>query len=349
MFWKKKKNNPPLQELRRDKVDFLAIGDIVTDAFIELDKDQAWIETDNPEKNKELCMKFGDKLPYKDVVVVPGVGNSSNAAVSASRLGLSSASYTNVGEDAFGEEQMQAVKDAGVITDFVKINEGEKSNYHYVLRYGPERTILVRHTNWNYKMPELKNPPKFIYLSSLAENSLEFHHEIADYVKANPETKLILQPGTFQMKLGYEKLKDLYEASYMFFANKEEYQRILETKEDDVIKLLELMNQKGVAIPILTDGPNGAYALQEGSVWKSPMYPDPKPPVDRTGAGDSFASTVTCALILGKPLEEALLWGPVNSMSVVQHIGAQEGLLPKEKLEEYLKNAPEDYKIEKVK
>jgi hypothetical protein len=32
-------------------------------------------------------------------------------------------------------------------------------------------------------------------------------------------------------------------------------------------------------------------------------------------------------------------------MNVVQHVGAQEGLLSEEKIEEYLKSAPEDYKL----
>ena len=78
------------------KIDFIGIGDIVTDAFIELD--QAWIETDNPNKEKELCMRFGDKLPFKNVVVVPAVGNSANASVAAHRLGLDSALISHVGE-----------------------------------------------------------------------------------------------------------------------------------------------------------------------------------------------------------------------------------------------------------
>jgi len=74
-----------------------------------------------------------------------------------------------------------------------------------------------------------------------------------------------------------------------------------------------------------------------------PMYPDSAPPVDRTGAGDSFSSTFTAAIILGKEPSEALAWGPINSMSVVQHIGAQAGLLTKDKLMEYLNDSPEDY------
>ena len=78
------------------------------------------------------------------------------------------------------------------------------------------------------------------------------------------------------------------------------------------------------------------------------MYPDPNPPVSRTGAGDAFASTFTSALILGKAVKEALQWAPVNSAYVVQQIGAQKGLLTREQLEEYLKKAPSDYKPRKI-
>jgi ribokinase len=340
MFWNTSKNN-------NGQIDLLGIGDIVTDAFIELD--EAWIENDNPQKEKELCMKFGEKLPYKNSVIVPAVGNSANAAVAAKRLGLTSALCTNVGDDRFGKEQLAALDAQGVSTEFVKNHTGLDSNYHYVLRLGAERTILVKHQEWNYSLCTPKIPPKAVYLSSLAPNSLEFHKEIAKYLNENKDVKLVFQPGTYQIKLGYETLKDLYHKSWLFFCNKQEAQKILETQEDDITILLELMNTKGVQIPIITDGPNGAYAFENGKVWKAPMYPDPKEPVDRTGAGDSFSSTIASALLLGKPIEEALLWGPINSMSVVQYIGAQEGLLTREKLEEYLKNAPPEYKITQFK
>jgi sugar/nucleoside kinase (ribokinase family) len=78
------------------------------------------------------------------------------------------------------------------------------------------------------------------------------------------------------------------------------------------------------------------------------MYPDPGPPVDRTGAGDSFSSTFTSALVMGKSIKEALMMGPINSMSVVQHIGAQAGHLTLPEIEKYLEDAPEDYKPEKI-
>jgi hypothetical protein len=51
---------------------------------------------------------------------------------------------------------------------------------------------------------------------------------------------------------------------------------------------------------------------------------------------------------MGKGIDEALAWGPINSMSVVQYVGAQAGLLTRAKLEEYLENAPDFYKAEKL-
>ena len=113
--------------------------------------------------------------------------------------------------------------------------------------------------------------------------------------------------------------------------------------------LLHAMQDLGPKIVVITDGPNGAFASDESTgVWSMPMYPDPAPPVDRTGAGDSFSSTFTCAIALGKSPAEALTWGPVNSMNVVQHIGAQKGLLTQDELLKFLAERPEDYVAKKI-
>lgn len=332
-----------------EKYDFVAIGDITIDAFIQLSKKDARVVCDIEGRPCQLMMNFGDKLPFEDVVVVPAVGNSPNAAVSAHRLGLRSALIANLGHDRNGKDCLDALRKEGVSTDFVKVHEGKKTNYHYVLRYGAERTILIKHETYPYSLPDFGQPPRFLYFSSIGENGVAFHDEIAEYVKQHSETKLVFQPGTFQIRLGYERLKELYAVTDIFFCNKEEAQIILSSKETDVPTLLRGLKKLGPKTPVITDGPKGAYTLDEQDVaWFMPMYPDPKEPVDRTGAGDSFSSTFTSAIALGFTPAEALSWGPINSMSVVQYIGAQEGLLTREKLEEYLANAPADYKAKRI-
>ena len=286
-------------------------------------------------------------MPYEFVEIVRAVGNSPNAAVSASRLGLASGVITNMGNDLNGKECLETLKKEKVNADFVKIHKGKETNYHYVLWYEEERTILIKHQEYDYKFPDIQ-PPKWMYLSSLAENSLPYHHEVAGWLKKHPETKLAFQPGTFQIKLGSRQLADIYSVSDLFFCNVGEAKRILKTSERDIKKLLKGINDLGPKTVVITDGPNGAYAYDGKNSWYMPMYPDPKPPFERTGAGDAFSSTFTAAMALGFDIPTALAWGPVNSMSVVQKIGAQKGLLSRKGLEKYLKSVPTDYKPKKL-
>ena len=329
--------------------DFVAIGDILMDAFIQLNMEMSTVLQDVDTGRQILQMPFGGKIPYDDVLVVPAVGNSPNAAVSAHRLGLETALVTNIGNDKFGKECLDALRQEGIHTDYVKIHEGKKTNYHYVLRHGPERVILIQHEKYPYSLPDFQVPPRYLYFSSVGEHGIEFHHEIARYVAEHAETKLVFQPGTFQIKLGAEALKDVYENTEIFFCNKEESQEILKTTEQHIPTLIRGLRALGPKLAVITDGSKGAYVIDEhDQAWHMPMYPDPADPVDRTGAGDSFASTFTAAIILGKSPEEALAWGPINSMSVVQKVGAQAGLLTLAELEQYLANRPAEYVATKI-
>ncbi len=332
----------------KDKnIDFLAIGDIVIDAFIKLKDAEVEIE----HGVKMLEMRFGDKIPYDSVKVVKAVGNGPNAAVSAARLGLRSATMTHVGNDDFGKECIDALTDNKVITDYVTVEDGKTTNYHYVLSFQAERTILIKHEAYTYDLAQQADGliPKWVYFSSVGEDSMDYHHDIAQWITDN-NIKMAFQPGTFQISLGSEKLADIYAASEIFFCNVEEAQKILKTDSRDVKSLMKQMHELGPKIVCITDGPDGAYAYDSynDEYWFHPIYPDPQPPVERTGAGDSFSSTFTVALASGKSVAEALSWGPVNSMNVVQHIGAQEGLLTNAELEDLLANKPEHYKPEQI-
>lgn len=328
------------------KIDILAIGDITTDAFIRI-KD-ASVNCDIHRENCQLCVRFGDKIPYESVDIIRAVGNAPNAAVAAARLGLRSGLVSHIGNDINGKECLQTLTSEHVDTTHVEIQDGKPTNYHYVLWYEDDRTILIKHTAFDYAFPALATAPSWIYLSSVGEGTLLYHEAIIAYCKEHPETKLAFQPGTFQMKLGIEALKELYAVTHVFFCNVEEAQRILGTDEKDIKVLIQMIHALGPKIVSVTDGPKGAYASDGTSVWFMPVYPDIAPPLERTGAGDAYASTFTATLALGKPVTDALMWGPVNSMNVVQQIGAQRGLLSREQLMEYLAKAPEDYKPKKI-
>ncbi len=328
------------------KYDFVSIGDLTSDAFIALQ--DARVTCDINHDNCVISMRFGDKIPYKEVKVVPAVGNSANAAVSATRLGLKSALVSNVGADRNGEEAIATLKGEGVGTEFIKAHKGAKTNYHYVLSYEGERTILIKHEEYEYKLPGI-GKPKWIYMSSAGEHSLlQFHKQVEKYLDKNKDVKMAFQPGTFQMKMGAKKLAGTYKRAEIVFMNKEESQRVLQTKEQKIKKLLDGLCALGPKIAVITDGREGAYLRNDKEYWYMPMYPDPKKPLERTGAGDAFSSTFVVALAKGMSIEEALMWAPINSMSVVQYVGAREGLLSEHKLKGYLKKAPAKYKPKRI-
>ena len=320
--------------------DFVAIGDITTDAFIKLKDAEELMD----HGTRELCVRFADKVPYEEMIEVRAVGNAANAAVAAHRVGLSSALISRVGDDENGKNCRETLKESGVSDEYVETQPGKPTNYHYVLWFGAERTILVKQTPFTYAMPAFEAPPKYIYLTSLGESAKDFHHVVATFCVQHPETKLVFQPGTFQMKLSAEELKDVYAATYIFFCNKEEAQRILGTTESDVKKLMVGLRALGPKLVVVTDGTSGSNLLDEnGSAWHIPMYPDPAPPVSRTGAGDATASTTVSYLARGMSLSEALMRGLINAASVVQGIGAQTKLLTDSEIKAWYAKRPADF------
>lgn len=328
--------------------DVMSIGDIVTDAFIRLFEDKA--QTYENEQGKWLAMPFGTKIPFEFAEVIEGVGNAANAAVAFARLGLKSSFATNVGGDQIGRDMIAALTKNGVDHRFVRINPDKVSNYHYVLWYKDERTILIKHEEYDYHWPHLRpnELPRWVYFSSISERAIPYHDDVADWLDQNPNVKLAFQPGTFQMEAGTERLSRIYKRSDVLFLNREEAVTVGHGNHEDINDLLNKLHELGPKVVVITDGPAGAYASDGQSRFKMPLYPDPAPPYERTGAGDAFASTFVAALAKGNTIEGALQWAPINSMSVVQKVGAQTGLLTEPELEDWLRKAPDWYKPERM-
>jgi sugar/nucleoside kinase (ribokinase family) len=331
------------------QIDVLSVGDVVTDAFIKLLDDRA--ESYDTEHGPMLVMPFATKIPFERSEVVPAVGNAANAAVNFARLGFNSGLVANVGGDSAGRDIISVLKKEKVDTRFVDIDPHKVSNYHYALWYKNERTILIKHEEYDYHWPKLKpkETPKWIYFSSISKHALDFHDDLVEWLTDDhPEVKLAFQPGTFQMEVGAEKMKHVYARAELVACNREEAAYITGGKNDDIHDLFDRLHEMGPKIVLISDGPKGSYASDGQNRFKMPIYPDPAPPVERTGAGDAFTSTFVGAIMKGNTIDGALQWAPISSMNVVQHVGAQAGLLTEKELATLLQKAPESYKPERL-
>lgn len=331
------------------QIEVLCVGDVVTDAFIKLLDDRAEV-LDKEGGGKKLAMDFGTKIPFDHSEVLEAVGNAANAAVNFARLGFSVGLVSNVGGDQQGRDIITHLKKEKVDTRFVTINPGKTSNYHYVLWYKDERTILIKHEEYDYHWPHLRKHemPKWIYFSSISQHALEYHDEMIESLERHPEIKLAFQPGTFQMEVGVERMKRVYARAELVALNREEAVFVTGGSYDNLHDLFDRLHALGPKIVVISDGPNGSYASDGTNRYSMPLYPDPAPPVERTGAGDAFTSTFVASIIRGNTIDGALQWAPISSMNVVQHVGAQKGLLTEHELAELLKKAPSSYHPTKI-
>lgn len=325
----------------------LAIGDIFTDAFIQLDEGSTKVikEADGKEW---LAVPYGQKPHYERADIIRSVGPSPNAAVSCARLGLNVSLMAWVGDDAPGREAIEHLVSEGIDVSDMKTEPGKLTSYWYVLRYKADRTMLVKSEKYAYQFVAPKNEPEWVYLSYIGEDSWQLHEELLEYLEQHPKVKLAFQPGTFHFEWGIDKLRRVYGRSHIVVMNREEAVEVTGKPYESLEELTKALHELGPQIVVITDGPNGSYASYDYKLVTIPNYPDPAPPLDRTGAGDAFASTIVAALALGENMDTALTWAPINSMSVVQKLGAQAGLLKKAEIASYLQSAPEDYNVSTI-
>jgi hypothetical protein len=62
------------------QLDVLAVGDVVTDAFIKLLDKEEKVEHEK-DGSTWLAIPFGTKIPFDHAEVIEGVGNAANASV----------------------------------------------------------------------------------------------------------------------------------------------------------------------------------------------------------------------------------------------------------------------------
>lgn len=313
--------------------DIISIGDATLDTFITVD--EAKVKCKIKQKECMLCFPYADKIPI-ETFEQKIAGNAANNAVGSARLGMNAAYWTIMGDDDTSDLLIKTLKEEGVSQKFVEIKKNSDSNFTVVLNYQGERTQLIHKVPRNYKLPNL-DPSNWIYLSAMGENhDLSYNDLVKHIIKHN--IKLAYNPGKIQIKCNKKTCIDLFTYTHVLFTNVEEAQLIVGTKTTTIDTLLDKLKKMGPHIVVITDGKNGSYACGEADHYYCPILEGPL--VERTGAGDAYATAFIAALHYGKPIDEAMKWGTINAWSVIQHIGPQDGLMKYAAIKRKIKETP---------
>jgi ribokinase len=304
-------------------VKILAIGKGTQDVFLKSDEF-------DPHKEGKLMythLPLGLKMEVDDVTFSTG-GNATNVAVTFARQGIDSGYMWGLGEDPASQSILKELDDEGVDTRHVIQSPDYQSGYSVIMiATNGERTILNHRGNafgrtgrHNFDLAAI-NGYDWVYPTSLGNGGLPLLREIVDTAEKHG-AKVMLNPAGPELAEP-DKLKTLLENVEVLCCNKEEMQTIVagETCEELALHALHY-----VPVAIVSDGPNGVVATDGKTIVRAGMYED-VPVVDRTGAGDAFASGFLSQWSQGKSLRESIVFASANSTNVVTKIGAKAGIL----------------------
>lgn len=319
----------------QNNLDLLSIGDATIDTFFTPLESETVCKLDT--KECLISFSYGNKIPVKNLDFSIG-GNAGNNAVGTKRLGINSAIVLTLGDDNVGDMIVDRLGKEGVDLTYVIQQPGTTSNYSTVINYSGERTIFVYHAPRSYEFPVQLPVPPWVYLTSMGESFRPFYNHMIDWLTKNPGIKVAFNPGTWQLREMNNEVGLIMKMSHIIYVNREEAEKITNFADSHGKdrELLVALQKLGPKICVVTDGSEGAIAYDSvnGKFMKVGILPVDA--YERTGAGDAFGSGCVSALVHGKGLDEALLWGTVNSASVIGYTGSQKGLLKIDEIEQWL-------------
>lgn len=318
------------------KYNVLSVGAATIDAFLSIDEVNMRCRLNS--ETGELCVKYGEKISVNDCKFLLG-GNGSNIAVGLSRLGFKTALCIEIGDDEFSHKITTTLAKEGVDISHIKKIPNSSSSFAMGLNFHEERTLFVQHVVREHDFILDGIETEWIYLTSLGKEWKGAYRKVIDFAKKN-NMKLAFNPGTLQIKDASEEIDLALMNADIIFVNREEAYTLIhgdhidhhhENEEEFIIGLLKSLQKKGAKQVVITNGKKGSYvADSDGKVYHFDVYPGNI--IERTGGGDAYAAGFLSALIDGLDVSEAMKWGTANAGSVIEHIGAQGGLLTKDKL-----------------
>ena len=289
--------------------DIVTFGSAVVDVFVN---------TNLPEKNNQIAYPAGSKILIKNLKFDVG-GGATNTATAFSRLGLKTGSIFKLGDDNNGKKILNLLKKEK-ITFLGKIQNNTASGYSIILDSKENnRTILTyKGINNTIKSSEIKKfKTKWLYFSSLLGQSFKTQKKLAQTL-TKKGTKLAFNPSDYLIK--EKNLSTLLKLTEILILNKQEAQML--TKQKDILLGLHKLGPK---IIVITDK-NKQIQAYDGKK-KYSLKPNKIKVIERTGAGDAFASGFVAAQIKGKSIQESLKLGLRESESVIKYFGAKNKLL----------------------
>lgn len=313
--------------------DIITFGSATSDVFLRLDENDYQIKPSPRGIAKEsLCLPLGAKLFLTQMQTASG-GGGTNAACTFSRQGFKVAYCGKIGNDKPGLMVLDDLMKSKVSTALCLRDPVQPTAFSAVLSVQQEeRTVLIYHGACHLMMPEevpwenIKKA-KWFYLAPLSNKSAGLFAPLVHFAQDN-KIKVAANLGHTQINLRKETLKPILAGIDLLILNNEEALSLTgfdAEREEAIIEELLLLCPK--AIILITKGKEGAFVYFQGMFYESGIINVPV--VEKTGAGDAYASGFLAGFLQSNQIEHAMQLATANATGCIQEVGAKNGILKK--------------------
>ena len=302
----------------------LSLGSALQDIYL-IDRDD-FGSIEYNERSLFKSLEIGSKYDIDKMRFFIG-GGGTNSAYMFARSGHEAFFIGNLGKDPAGEAVLHALDYESIDTSYVCFPARGKTGCSVILLDSKtgERTILTfrgssaRFDNLDPQaISEIK--PDWIYITTLRGDfgTLNAFLELA----RRNHTRVMFNPGVLEIA-NPALLRSTLSQVDILLLNKQEAATLVPG-----ILLDELLTHLRYYAPavIITDGAMGGLATDGAKTYRFGIYEDVKVK-DTTGAGDAFGSAFLASLAHGYSFRKSLMIASANSTSVIQHLGAKDGIL----------------------
>lgn len=319
--------------------DVITIGSATRDNFLR--GKYPLIDWKNAPSGKAYVLPYGEKLGVDFAYFTIG-GNAANAGVTFARHGFKTACVAKIGKDLPAKEFLAHLKREGVSAKLI-VQTGEKPTAYSVLLLSEtgERTILGYHgASDTFKIEDLKLKKlqsRWWYVS-LSGESDAMHLPLLKFARENG-IKVAFNPSGHHIKHKKQEILDSLKDLAVLTLNTGEAASLVGISFENEKEVFKKLDELTPGIVAVTDGPRGATVSDGKRLYKAGIFKE-KRVADRTGAGDAFGSGFAAVLVKAgenyknpETVKEAIRFASANATSVVENIGATEGVLTKKQFE----------------
>lgn len=255
-------------------------------------------------------------------------GKGANQAVATARLGVKTQMIGRVGNDGFGQELLASLKDAGVETDGVMIDDQTSSGVAMIaVDDESENTIIiVPGANGQVEVADVARLTDLLPQSSSLLLQLEVPlPAIIAAAKAAHQAgvRVILDPAPAPESLPEE----LYPLVDVITPNETEASRLVGieiTEEETYTEAAQFFLNRGVKTVVLKLGARGVFCMTKSQRFRVEAFKVNA--IDTVAAGDAFNGGMAAAFDRGLSLPQAVVWGAAAGALATTKLGAQPSL-----------------------